>query len=503
MFTKADSPLPASAESWLPNVDSFVKFNISVKLVSNRLPQNTYFRPVLEVVLVHSSLLGKVGINVQLNYDTVLKSGAGVCCDEATYQKGLCADTQLGRMIISGTTGHTNEQRVSSNFHYWAIYEGNMSSSYLYSYNLLQTVAIQSTGVWYVIIANCNLKDVDENGLLVSKGSQTVHAGGILEWKNPYGYLPGQIAAYLPIYWSLAVFFFLFLILWNILCCVYRKGLMTLQFLIGLVFLSCLIESAVNGAGYLIYNLEGRIYLYTVGISAFLTAAQETLIRILFLVVGMGLSITRVRLSIPEYLFMTILSLCFFAFDMAAGYERMTTSTGEPVLNFIQWVAVAGVYFTNIVFIVWIVFATFTTMMELKAAGQTFKFGQYKTLVILMLISVAISVVLWLFQIVVESMQVQDNWFQWWWMSWEMCWEVIHLAALIAISILWRPAANNAQYAYSQQIPQDDPDGKMIDLEGDGDVPVSLDGELDIKTPDGTLKANISSDEDSLTSSSL
>jgi hypothetical protein len=45
-------------------------------------------------------------------------------------------------------------------------------------------------------MANCNPATKPAGK---SRDSETVATVGYLEWKNPYGYLPGQVVAYLPV----------------------------------------------------------------------------------------------------------------------------------------------------------------------------------------------------------------------------------------------------------------------------------------------------------------
>jgi len=224
---------------------------------------------------------------------------------------------------------------------------------------------------------------------------------------------------------------------------------------------------------------------------------------LLFLVVGMGLSITREALSTVEILFATILSISFFAFRLVFEYQKLTTESGEAVFLPLEWIADVGLFLTEIIFLAWITFATYTTMIELKTESQSYKFSQYKTLVILILTCLAISVLVGIFQVIVETLKVRDDWFRWWWI-WEMYWQLVRLSAVITISILWKPSENNSKYTYSQQLSQGEDvtetikDDSNISLEGE-----STEKETSVNIEVGNKKANISSDEDSYTSSSL
>jgi len=249
--------------------------------------------------------------------------------------------------------------------------------------------------------------------------------------------------------------------------------------------------------------------LATTGFGAFFTSLKNTFIRLLFLVVGMGLSITRDSLTFLEYILTTLLTLAYFVFDVAFEYIILQRDSGEVVSVALQWGADIGLFLTDVIFLAWITFATYTTMIELKAEQQTFKFGQYRTLIILILISLALSILLGIAQVIIESQGVQDSYFRWWWI-WEMYWQLVYLAAVIAISVLWRPSSLNSQYTYSVQLTQGEgefepnepkDDDKNIELETETPRSVELDKESEKN--ENKNKANISSDEDSYTSSSL
>src|SRR4051794_14578682 len=101
-------------------------------------------------------------------------------------------------------------------------------------------------------------------------------------------------------------------------------------------------------------------------------------------------------------------------------------------------------------------------MMELRTDIQTFKYSQYKNLIILMFIACSISLliaviqtyVLLLFHLIISCyyflllfklsstiriLRVQDDYFRWWWI-WELYWQIVIAVTVVSIAVLWRPS---------------------------------------------------------------
>jgi len=366
--------------------------------------------------------------------------------------------------------------------------------------------------MWYFLLANCNPKLLPDNttNKFVEIGS------GQIEWKNPYGYLPGQIVAHLPIYWTLGILYFLFLIFWFVLSCIYQRGLMTLQMLIALVILICVLEAVVWGTGYTIYNFEGKIYYVSIAFGAFFSAVKNTALRLLLLVVGLGLSITRPKLEIMEYICVTVITVVYFIADTIFELQKLSRDAGEaPIWAPIEWIAASALFIVDIAFFGWITFSTYTTMMELKSEGQSFKFSQYKTLVICIIFCLGLSVVLGIMEVIVDQLQISDEFFKWWWI-WEMYWKLANLATIVTLGLIWRPSENNKQYAHSQQLSQEDPDAvgnasdtdiKLDEKKNNENKPTpksttTIEKSDQKVTSEGNVNLNSDSD-DSYTSSSL
>jgi len=322
---------------------------------------------------------------------------------------------------------------------------------------------------------------------------------GIIEWRNPYGYLPAQIAPHLMVYWSIAAALTLLLLIWAGFAIKYRDGLLSLQYAIGLVIFLFAIEQVVWGTGMVVYNETGRINAVISVVGAFFKALKNTSIRCLLLLVGLGVSITNEGPRGFITLLIVIVTSAYLLLDLAYEYVMAAEDAGEPISSKVQFGATAAMFVADAIYWVWIVFATYMTMAELREKGEKFKHKQYMWLVILLLGSLLISLVLVFFEGAMENSVTGDKYWQLWWI-WFVYWDCVYFFCVFVVFLLWRPTLNNAQYAYSSQLPQQDDGGnkpsesqseggskeeKNVELEEDGEgrVPGEEEAvELDVRT---------------------
>jgi len=266
------------------------------------------------------------------------------------------------------------------------------------------------------------------------------------------------------VHWTLCASLLLLLLIYLGYAIYYRAGLLGLQYGIAFViFLFCL-EQAIWGAGLIIYNSTGTASLVTSGIGAFCKASKMTAVRCLLLLVGLGLSITTISLGKVTTFFVVAVTLFYFAMEIIYEYIIAAETSGDYVPTQFHIMAFLGLMIADIIYWIWIVLATYMTMVELKENKQDFKYRQYLSLVVLLIVALCISIVLAFFQATIESSKLQDDYFEMWWL-WLAYWEFVYFACVMSVAIIWRPNENNVQYAYSTQIPQMD-DGGTTDSPG-------------------------------------
>lgn len=126
-------------------------------------------------------------------------------------------------------------------------------ATYLQKYN------VKESGMYYVYFVNCK-----------ASGLGRVTIDGKVTFMNPYGYLNGEMYYYMPVcmksfllicyqfYLSLAIFYFLFVIVWLVLSFKHRRLMLTLQNCIaGVIFLG-FIEALTLYFDDLGYNISGE-----------------------------------------------------------------------------------------------------------------------------------------------------------------------------------------------------------------------------------------------------
>jgi len=136
---------------------------------------------------------------------------------------------------------------------------------------------------------------------------------------------------------------------------------------------------------------------------------------------------------------------------MVYEYILVVQAMDKNVPTSFQYVSILLLSCANLVFFAWIFLAIAFIMRNLKQGGQTVKRQMYKNLSIILIISVVLSIAVFMLQISLEWLNLVDSLWKVWWI-WEFYWELQYLVVLATIAIIWRPTGNNKRYAYAQQI---------------------------------------------------
>ena len=97
------------------------------------------------------------------------------CCTQRLYDEGSCK--ALGRAIV----------RSNNVKYYKSGFPVNGTTARMH-----ETFFVKDSGVHYLYFANCD------------RSTSNVYINGFSEWRNPYGYLPGQFYGLLPVGSSLS-----------------------------------------------------------------------------------------------------------------------------------------------------------------------------------------------------------------------------------------------------------------------------------------------------------
>uniref|UniRef100_A0A6B2L5C0 GOST seven transmembrane domain-containing protein n=1 Tax=Arcella intermedia TaxID=1963864 RepID=A0A6B2L5C0_9EUKA len=298
---------------------------------------------------------------------------------------------------------------------------------------------LKHTGIWYIYLANCGS----------SAGSGvSLFLNGKIEWKNPYGYLPGQILGFLPLYWLMSFFYFFMAVAWVVLTVKYRKDIMDLQHGIAIVIFISLIENLTWAGDYTSYNIKGINSDVVNVFGALFSSAKLTLVRTLMLVVAIGYTITRPELTMRYKALIVLLTLLYFITVTTSQYITVSETAGNTVPMEFQVATTIFLIIFNVTFFVWIGVEMLGTVRNLKN-NESLKLTMYKRLALLLILSIILSVTIVVLQIMIQITDTSDTYFRVWWL-WEGYWEFIYFACISFVAWVWRPSDHNSRYAYAK-----------------------------------------------------
>eukprot|EP01128_Nolandella_sp_AFSM9_P005638 TRINITY_DN2762_c0_g1_i2.p1 TRINITY_DN2762_c0_g1~~TRINITY_DN2762_c0_g1_i2.p1 ORF type:complete len:584 (-),score=98.60 TRINITY_DN2762_c0_g1_i2:82-1629(-) len=476
MYSPEDSPLAAEASS--------IEYQIGFTIPSHRsLSLHTSSRPIGEIVLVHSRELVQVGTG------HVLFMNQHYCCTFELFSSKKC--NNLGSLIVHNlienvTTvadsasvpgeqfrTYVDGSQNGNRLHYAVVDKRHYFSSNgltvdqetdyagVYTANLNVTLPIQSTGVYYVLIANC-----DESSHI------QIEATGLITSKNPYGYLDGEFVGNLFAFWIMGILYFLVLSVYLFFAFRYRKDLTRFQIAFGVVIFISFLEQLVWAWSNTRFNDVGEFVEEMNALGAVLTALKETSIRFLLILVASGYRITRNDLDRFPGIVGVVTCVLYFSVSCALEIIVVKEEEGTPVDSTIRFGFEVFDSLLNIGIFLWIAFMLKRMLDKLNKERQAAKYWLYYRLLVLCLAALAFSGIIYLFQVVLESEDVEDEFFRWWWL-WETYWEFFYFAVLVYLAVVWRPNELNLRYAYSELASTDPSEQQMEEIE-QAEVPIDL-----------------------------
>eukprot|EP01128_Nolandella_sp_AFSM9_P004135 TRINITY_DN180_c0_g3_i1.p1 TRINITY_DN180_c0_g3~~TRINITY_DN180_c0_g3_i1.p1 ORF type:complete len:533 (-),score=71.66 TRINITY_DN180_c0_g3_i1:79-1596(-) len=395
-----------------------------------------------EILLVHHSDWKDVGI------DHLKKRE--YCCTQELLEEGLC--TKQHNLIFQ-------------NYSYYSQLAYNAYSLQDGTQNRAITFDVEVTGVYYLVFGNCR----EDTDLMVT---------GILEWKNPYGYLEADIYGLFFAYWVVFVLY-LPLAIWYFFSLMrfYSTSLGLQKFVMALLIIA-LVEQLIWGCDYDVYNKNGLVNDSANGVGTFFTSLRDTALRLVLLLVGLGYSVTKPVLRKRLILLIAVMSVFFFLASAISGYIEVARSAGafvdENSIIFFEGVLIIA----NAIFFTWIAIALALQMRELIQKKEVVKLALYRNLAYCLIAGLVVGVIFYAIEFGLVLAEMRDAYFRIWWL-WAVAWEVVYFSAALAIAFLWRPQENMSRYAYSSEIPTEDLDEAAKQSSDDGaeaSADVSLDG---------------------------
>lgn len=323
------------------------------------------------------------------------------------------------------------------------------------------TYFIKEKGIYTIMFSFCQ------------PDSSSVSISGTAAWKNPYGYLPGELYGFLSFFGSLLMGYWVVAIVWGYMCAKNWRDLLTLQICITVVLGLGMIEVILRYYDFHSLNHYGlRNHALMLAGVTFATI-KKTVSRMLVLVVGMGYGVVKPNLgevgnkvAILGFVYLIVASVQHTVENLSMHSDNGEL-TSFPKLALLLPVAALDTYFYF-----WIFRSIRTTVTQLESRGQEAKLELYVRFQRVLQVSVVVTSIWAVLYIFVRVFQFKQ-------FEWEHVyildgfWDCLYLAILVAIMYLWRPNKNNQRYAYSQVKTSDDEEygEKLEDHVGNGKTP--------------------------------
>jgi hypothetical protein len=322
---------------------------------------------------------------------------------------------------------------------------------------------VQNTSTYYVVISNC----LDSSG--VSKSGALV-VDGEIQWRNPFGWLPGSSVG-IWYYYGLQALAYLFTSLtFAALMFLYRTQLLRIQYGILLLFFLGMLQTFCWFIYELKRNQTGQQSSATGALvmSIIFTVLKGSVTRLVVLAVCMGIGIikwTFGSLKVPILGITGAYTLASLFYEVVENVKATSSTTPNSFLMAIVLFAVAV---CDSIFVWWSLVSLIRTMGQLTLRRQTIKLTMYKRFFYVMVGVVAVwvlSLIIHFFVLATKSIEQiwRSNWL------WLAFWHFSFFVIITIVAFLWRPTRNNTRYGYSE-VYYDEEEGDDIGAPADNEV---------------------------------
>lgn len=323
---------------------------------------------------------------------------------------------------------------------------------------------VMHEGTQYVLIVACD-----------AKGTYSIPPYQLsldVSFKNPYGYLPGQMFGFLPMYGVLFVAYLLATIVYSVQFCRQRKHLLSLQYGVLALIVLGMFEMAV---WFFTYNAKNETgvptpcdfcgpttsdYMAAVVINVIKRAVS----RCTLLAVALGYGVVHASLSRKVTILIGVLTLAYFIFGTLNEVEKTTSYELGPT----AWEL--PVFFCDAIFYIGINQALHNIQRDLTAAKQLEKLRMYNQLTRVITVNALAFIIIDIIVISIREGAMPLPWKSLFFLV--RFWDIIYFAVLMAVAYIWAPGPTAYQYSlYSQPPTGDDefgaPVGNINDAGGD------------------------------------
>uniref|UniRef100_A0A7S2ZYV8 GOST seven transmembrane domain-containing protein n=1 Tax=Rhodosorus marinus TaxID=101924 RepID=A0A7S2ZYV8_9RHOD len=315
-----------------------------------------------------------------------------------------------------------------------------------------ESMLIHRTGIYQVVFSAC-----DEN-------LGNVSSTGDVAFRNPYGYLPGQLYGSIPFYRVLSVSYAVVTLLWLLVFFIYRRVSLPLHRYMSIALILGLGESIVSAWNYTELNVTGRPVCCPVfpGIvaAAILSVLKTVPSKVLVLLICMGWTIVYASLDRIKRRWVVIYA--FTTLVLSFVHQLAVLTSHHETVSLKVFISLP-MYVLDFVYMAWVFLELRKTRNYLKDRGATEKnilYRRFKNA----LLGFVVGILVWGVFGVVNSLRstTADRWrFVNWKLYWMVggvppggvMWDLMYFLLLLVIILIFFPGEKTSQYVYR---PEDD-----------------------------------------------
>lgn len=238
---------------------AIVDASISVDLAFRR--SDARRSGLVQVTLFNAEQMPRVG--------AVLNTGGGTrrafCCTSALVKKVPGCDA-AGQIIVAPPPASADGEAHKRHHHEVSVHDvafpPNASDAHL-----SQRLLVKQSGIHYLLLSSCEPR------------TGSVRFSGRTEWRNPHGYLPGELYPYLPFFGILTLAYLALLTCWALLCYRHWANLLPLQGAIAVVLLLAACEAATWWRCFHAFNTSGTRGLLPTVLGVLISTIRKTVRR--------------------------------------------------------------------------------------------------------------------------------------------------------------------------------------------------------------------------------
>jgi hypothetical protein len=444
----------ARSTSFFQSQDSHVKFDLSIDSIDKS--GNTNEKHYLQVALFHADDLPEVGrlslTSNSNNYHTSLQ----LCVNGKLYFSNT-----NDRILHESIEVKSNEQAVPFHKYY----------------------DITKSGVYYLLLANCDTHNRNEDELRVN---------GRIEFMNPYGHLDAEQFGFLPFYGISCLLYLLMGSIWAVwhlsYCCVKKSDeaqygangvVLPIQIWTTIVFILSLIECVLWYIHYFEWNSSvssspnSRNFLYSLALLS--TLVRRALGRVLVILVAMGYGgWVRTHMSTNRKVILVTFACLYVAASCLSETVKMLSFKMHVVQAFFATLLELPVSLLDAVCVVWVWMELRTVITQLRLRRQIAKLRMYRSFKWLLLLYILVGAFWSVYEIwlvifepsLVEQRAIAEakeknnmdivkridfsrymrdkHWATNWTLS--AFWNILYMLVLGCLMVLWRPQNNDQRF---------------------------------------------------------